>query len=309
MTESEIKKSAKISPKSAKISPKAHEWIMNIKGEDTVARVVDRLVKFLESKRVKVPENAEEILVKCDKCHKIYKSYSIWQKGYNIEIPRVDDIKALMDIRIPHNEYNKPFKTQEEKECNGNIILYSFPIIEKTVTITKNDVLMTLTNLDGDVIAIAEIPDEDAKNPRVGILKESYNGKFAFRIISIIDAYKLLEFWAKYNKPGPITHVVEQLIDIELIANEYRQLKKEILLQIKNIHYEHDTIMPEGIFKLMCLYIPSNCWALAQTSLDGKKASIGNGFFKNAVIDLAKGEIKHMEAFTRYRGIQIYKEK
>jgi hypothetical protein len=280
--------------KTIHVSDDAHKLVKDIKGGRTMGDTVDDIFSKHVSER---PTNPEKVFYRCDVCNDIEEFSAPWNIGYS---PEVREVMTLIGKVIRHDKYKKT-------RCEGILKLYNIDMMQQAKTLKEEDILMRVVMLDKKPIVIAKI--KGLNNPRVGEIIEPIPRRYNLRITSIEDTYKILEILAKYNDPGTMIPIVEQLLSVNLDAGVNKKLKDEIDLQILKI-YGDNKIFPVGMFKHLCYLIPSFCYSLALTMWTDNegnivRAPVGNGFFKNLVRMIANRELDHESALTYYRDIKV----
>jgi len=280
--------------KTMHVSGDAHKLVKYIRGGRTMSDTLDDIL----SKHVStLPTHPEKVFYKCDICNEIKDFGAPWDIGYS---PEVSEIMTLIGKVVKHDKY-------EKTKCDGILKLYNIDMMQNAKALKYEDILMKVVVLDKKPIVIAQFKGNN--NPRIGEIIEPVRKRYNLRITSIEDTYKILEVLAKYNDPGLVTPIVEQLMSINLEADANKKLKNDVDFQILKI-YGDNKILPAGMFKHLCYLIPSFCYSLALTTLtDNKgntmKAPVGNVYFKNMVRMISNREIDHNAALTFYKGVEV----
>lgn len=285
--------------RSAKISPSSHAWIMDNKKENTVAEFVDILKNFyLEKNLPKIrPKNPGKVFFKCNKCKAIVEIPGIWEQSTS---PDVDQISVVMSQIVLHNKYFEVNK--KDDRCDGELYFYNVHIRpSKSIVVNLNDVYDIVT-LDRNKIVITKIIDKNGiDNYNVGYLNNPYLKHYTFLRISLQDIYRNFEIIGRKNRQEPLKNTLNQIFDIDIKDIKDRKSIKEDLAPITKI-FENNQIIPEGMFKEICLYIPAFRWTQNKSKTKyGTPTMHGDGMFIQNIYDIIDGKIKWPEAFNRYK--------
>jgi hypothetical protein len=287
--------------RSAKISPSTHSWIMKNKQEYTVAQVIDILKDFYLEANLPIikPKNPGKVLFRCNKCKDILEIPAVWDDSVH---PNRDQILSIVGQTIPHNRYLDA--CNNEKRCDGKLYFYN-AITQSSGSSSVDKIrnkVREIALLDNKKIAIAKIKNSKGIcNHYVGYYSNPYGKNQVFATINIYDIYRNFEIIGEKNRSEPLTNAINEIFKINISnIDDDKSIKKD-LMPVSKI-FNDLQILPEGMFKECCLYIPAFRYTQNNSKTKyGEETIHGDGAFVQNVVDLLDGKIDAIEALKRFR--------
>ncbi len=294
--------------KSAKFSPDVHKHIMKSKGPKTVSEYVGDLIEY-KGKIIEILEKPVKLLFKCNTCNDIVQIAGPWEAT---KTPGIEDMELVIEKTLPHDKYYEYIK-EKDKKCEGKLLFYNIPVSPGGKPIKMEQILMYIAKVENinkkikskidNSIVIAEIPvnNDGLINPRVGMLTNPWGNKLIFKTLSIEQFYKNIQIMSGYNRKEIFGDIINTVLNIKFEADICKKVNEETISEMKKIFQEHN-IIPEGMFKEVCLNIPSFYWAnKCMKTRYGEETKVNGYFLSQNVIELANGKIKWEEALNRFK--------